>query len=52
MCGDANEDGLKIAGANSLDAHSNTWIARQAPKFSVRNVHAREIPAPATRIFP
>ena len=52
MCGDANEDALKIAGADFLGAHGNTWIARQAPKFSVLNVHAREIPAPAAHIFP
>jgi hypothetical protein len=43
---------LKIAGADFLGAHGNTWIARQAPKFSVLNVHAREIPAPAARIYP
>jgi hypothetical protein len=43
---------LKIAGADFLGAHGDTWIARQAPEFSVLNVHAREIPAPAARIFP
>jgi hypothetical protein len=52
MCGDANEVGLKIAGAAFLGAHEDTWIARRAPEFSVLNVHAREIPAPAARIFP
>jgi hypothetical protein len=52
MYGDANEDGLKIAGADFLDAHGDNWIARQASKFSVLNVHAREIPAAAARIFP
>jgi len=42
---------LKITGADFLSAHGDTWIARRAPEFSVLNVHAREIPAPAARIF-
>ena len=42
---------MKITGADFLSAHGDTWIARRAPEFSVLNVHAREIPAPAARIF-
>jgi hypothetical protein len=52
MCGDANEDGLKIAGADFFRDHASAWIAQQAHEFSVLNVHAREIRAPAARIFP
>jgi hypothetical protein len=52
MCGDANEGELKIADADFLGDHASTWIARQAHEFSVLNVHAREIRAPAARIFP
>jgi hypothetical protein len=43
---------LKVSEPDFLGAHGDTWIARRSPEFSVLNVHAREIPAPAARIFP
>jgi hypothetical protein len=43
---------LKFSASDFLKRHSESWIARRAPEFSVLNVHAREIPAPAARIFP
>jgi hypothetical protein len=51
MSGAANEDWLKILESDFLREHSDCWTARQAPEFSVVNVHAVEIPAPAARIF-
>jgi hypothetical protein len=52
MCGAANEDWLKVSESLFLTAHAECWTAKQAPEFSVVNVHAIEIPAPAARIFP
>jgi hypothetical protein len=43
---------LKVAEADFLASHGDCWTARQAQEFSVVNVHAMEIPAPAARIFP
>ena len=43
---------MKIAEPDFLKAHADTWTARQAPEFSVVNVHAMEMFAPAARIFP
>jgi hypothetical protein len=43
---------LKIVEADFLREHADCWTARQAPEFSVVNVHAMEIPAPAAKIFP
>jgi uncharacterized protein DUF2867 len=43
---------LKIFEPDFLRAHADCWTARQAPEFSVVNVHAKEIPAPTARIFP
>lgn len=51
MSGAANEERLKVPGADFLGAHGDCWIARRAPEFSVLNVHMREIPAPPSRIF-
>jgi hypothetical protein len=52
MSGAANEDWLKIVEADFLTEHADCWTAMQAPEFSVVNVHARDIPASAARIFP
>jgi Protein of unknown function (DUF2867) len=43
---------LKVAETDFLREHGNCWTARQAREFSIGNVHAMEIPAPAARIFP
>jgi hypothetical protein len=43
---------LKVSEADFLKQHGGSWAARRAPDFSVVNIHAMEIPAPATRIFP
>lgn len=45
-------DELKILESEFLAAHADCWTARQAPEFSVLDVHAMEIPAPPARIFP
>ncbi len=52
MCGVANEDALKIEASEFLKGHADSWTGRQAPEFSVVNIHAMEIPAPAAGIFP
>lgn len=41
-----------MAEADFLATHGECWTAGQALGFSVVNVHAMEIPAPAARIFP
>jgi len=51
MSGAANEERLKVPGADFLGVHGESWIAGRAPEFSVLNVHMREIPAPPDRIF-
>ena len=43
---------MKILESDFLTAHAACWTASQAPDFSVVNVHATEIPAPAAKIFP
>ncbi|MGB0037239.1 MAG: DUF2867 domain-containing protein [Candidatus Acidiferrales bacterium] len=43
---------MKTTETDFLNAHSDRWIARRAPKFSVLNVHVAEITASAARIFP
>jgi Protein of unknown function (DUF2867) len=43
---------LKVAEADFLGTYDSCWTARRAPEFSVVNVHAMEIPAPAATIFP
>jgi len=52
MCGAANEDWLKISESDFLTTRAGCWTASQAPEFSVVNVHAIQILAPAARIFP
>jgi Protein of unknown function (DUF2867) len=43
---------VKIPEAEFLKAHRESWTARRAAEFSVRNIHMAEISAPAARIFP
>jgi len=43
---------LKVAEADFLRERGGCWAARQAAEFSVVNVHAMEIPAPASQVFP
>jgi hypothetical protein len=43
---------LKVEEADFLWAHGSCWTALQVAEFSIVNVHAMEIPAPAARIFP
>ena len=41
-----------MAQTDFLAAYASCWTARQAAEFSVVNVHALEISAPAARIYP
>jgi hypothetical protein len=43
---------LKVSETDFLKRHGQSWTARRAPEFSVVNIHATEIPATPTRIFP
>ena len=51
MCGESNEDRLKVSELDFLKQQGESWTARRAPAFSVANIHMTEIPAPAARIF-
>ena len=42
---------MKILASDFLGAHRDSWTAGRAPEFSVVNVHAVEVPAPAAKIF-